>query len=204
LLKYDTPKWFRAVQIGSGLVSLILSSLVLSLGFPTVSADIIVTVLSVALLSIGIERILLGLLVFRSTSAPTTRSHTKKKFIPDLALGALALIFASIALISPATVMGIPAVLLSISISVMFNGFGRLFQGAMAKGQGRLFRLVSLGLGALSVGAAIFVSNSHIFGIIFPIRVLLVVLLIHGLAMTLFGIFGRLSLEQVLRNRGVK
>jgi hypothetical protein len=204
LLKYDTPKWFRAVQIGSGLVSLILSSLVLSLGFPTVSADIIVTVLSVALLSIGIERILLGLLVFRSTSAPTTRSHTKKKFIPDLALGALALIFASIALISPATVMGIPAVLLSISISVMFNGFGRLFQGAMARGQGRLFRLVSLGLGALSIGAAIFVSNSHIFGIVFPIRVLLVVLLIHGLAMTLFGIFGRLSLEQVLRNRGVK
>jgi hypothetical protein len=177
---------------------------VLSLGFPTVSANIIVTVLSVALLSIGIERILLGLLVFRSTSAPTTKSHTKKKYIPDLALGALALIFASIALISPATVMGIPAVLLSISISVMFNGFGRLFQGAMAKGQGRLFRLVSLGLGALSVGAAIFVSNSHIFGIAFPIRVLLVVLLIHGLAMTLFGIFGRLSLEQVLRNRGVK
>jgi hypothetical protein len=185
-------------------VSLILSSLVLSLGFPTVSAELIVTVLSVALLSIGIERILLSLLVFRSTSALTTKSHMKKKFIPDLALGALALIFASIALISPATVMGIPAVLLSISISVMFNGFGRLFQGAMAKGQGRLFRLVSLGLGALSVGAAIFVSNSHIFGIVFPIRILLVVLLIHGLTMTLFGIFGRLSLEQVLKNRGVK
>jgi hypothetical protein len=185
-------------------VSLILSSLVLLLGFPTVSADVIVTVLSVALLSIGIERILLGMLVFRSTSDPTTNSHAKKKFIPDLALGALALIFAFIALISPATVMGIPDVLLSISISVMFNGFGRLFQGAMAKGQGKLFRLVSLGLGALSVGAAIFASNSHIFGIVFPIRVLLAVLLIHGLAMTLFGIFGRLSLEQVLRNRGVK
>jgi len=152
---------------------------------------------------IGIERILLGLLVFKSASAPT-ESHAKKKYIPDLGLGVLALIFASIALISPATVMEIPAVLLSISISVMFNGFGRLFQGAMAKGQGRVFRLVSLGLGALSVGAAIFVSNSHIFGIIFPVRVLLVVLLIHGLAMTLFGIFGRLSLEQVLRNRGMK
>jgi len=100
--------------------------------------------------------------------------------------------------------MKVPDVLRSISISVMFNGFGRLFQGAMAKGQGKLFRLVSLGLGALSVGAAIFVSNSHLFRIVFPIRILLVVLLIHGLAMTLFGIFGRLSLEQVLRNRGVK
>lgn len=77
-----------------------------------------------------------------------------------MALGVLALIFAFIALISPATVMRIPEVLLSISISVMFNGFGRLFQGALAKGQGKLFRLVSLGLGTLSVGAAIFVSNS--------------------------------------------
>jgi hypothetical protein len=130
---------------------------------------VIVTVLAVALLSIGIERILLGLLVFRSTSDPTS-GHAKKKYIPDLALGLLALIFAFIALISPATVMEIQAVLLSISISVMFNGFGRLFQGAMAKGQGRLFRLVSLG------GAAIFVSNSHIFGIVFPIRILLVVI----------------------------
>lgn len=203
MLKYDSPKWFRAVQIGSGLVSLTLSSLVLLLGFPTVSADVIVTVLAVSLLSIGIERILLGLLVFRSTSDPTS-GHAKKKYIPDLALGLLALIFAFIALISPATVMEIQAVLLSISISVMFNGFGRLFQGAVAKSQGKLFRLVSLGLGALSVGAAIFVSNSHIFGIVFPIRILLVVLLIHGLAMTLFGIFGRLSLEQVLRNKGVK
>ena len=203
MLKHDSLNWFRTVQIGSGLVSLTLSSLVLYLGFPTLSADVIVTVLSVTLLSIGIERILLGLLVFRSALDPT-HSSTRKKYIPDLALGVLALIFAFIALISPATVMRIPEVLLSISISVMFNGFGRLFQGALAKGQGKLFRFVSLGLGALSVGAAIFVSNSHIFGIVFPIRVLLVVLLIHGLAMTLFGIFGKLSLEQILRKREMK
>lgn len=104
MLKYDSAKWFRAVQIGSGLVSLILSSLVLSLGFPTLSADVVVTVLSVALLSIGIERILLGLLLFRTAPDPTN-GHGKKKFIPDLALGMLALIFAFIALISPATVL---------------------------------------------------------------------------------------------------
>jgi hypothetical protein len=176
---------------------------VLLLGFPAFSANVIVTVLSIVLLSIGIERILLGILVFKTGSGPT-KGGAKKKLIPDLALGILALIFAFISLISPETVMKVPAVLLSISISVMFNGFGRLFQGAMAKGQGRLFRVVSFGLGALSVGAAIFVSNSHIFGIAFPIRILLIVLLIHGLAMTLFGIFGRLSLEQVLKNRGVK
>ena len=84
MLRYDSPKWFRAVQIGSGLVSLILSSVVLLLGFPTVSADVVVTVLAVALLSIGIERILLGLLIFRSTSDQTS-GHAKKKYIQDLA-----------------------------------------------------------------------------------------------------------------------
>jgi hypothetical protein len=63
-------------------------------------------------------------LVFRSALDPT-HSSTKKRYIPDLALGVLALIFAFIALISPATVMRIPEVLLSISISVMFNGFGK-------------------------------------------------------------------------------
>lgn len=196
--KHDSPTWFRFVQIGSGLVSLILSSLVFLLGFPNPSVDFIIAVLSIVLLSVGIERIFLGLILFRSTTNESHR-HTKSNYIANLILGAFALIFAAIALLSPVTVAKLPEVLLSISLSIMFNGFGRIFQGAIARGQPLSFRLVILGLGSLSVGTSMFVGNSHIFGIIFPIRILLGVLIIQGLALIVFGIIGKYSIEQILR-----
>ncbi|HJY14648.1 MAG TPA: hypothetical protein VJ225_01375, partial [Nitrososphaeraceae archaeon] len=88
--------------------------------------------------------------------------------------------------------------MLSISISVMFNGFGRLFQGVIAEGQPLWLRLIRLGLGSLSVRTSIFVGSSHIFGIIFPVCTLLAVLIIQGLAMIIFGVLGKILLEQVL------
>jgi hypothetical protein len=194
----DSPTWFRSVQIGCGLVSLVLSSLIFLLGFPTPAADFLITILSIALLSVGIERIFLGLLLFGPTSHAIQR-QAKSNYLTNLALGIFALIFAVVALVFPVTVIKVPGLLLSISLSVMFNGFGRIFQGAMARGQPRSIRLVSLGLGSLSIGTSIFVGNSHIFGIIFPIRILLVVLIIQGLALIIFGIIGRYSIEQVLR-----
>jgi hypothetical protein len=168
------------------------------LGFPTPSADFIIIVLSIALLSVGIERIFLGLLLFRSTVHESHR-HTKSNYVTNLILGAFALIFATIALLSPMTVAKLPEILLSISLSVMFNGFGRIFQGALPRGQPLSFRLIILGLGCLSVGTSIFVGNSQIFGIVFPIRILLGVLIIQGFALIIFGIIGKYSIEQVLR-----
>lgn len=196
--KHYSPTWFRSIQIGCGLVSLILSSLVFLLGFPTPSADFIITILSIALLSVGIERIFLGLLLFRCTTHEPHR-HTKSNYVTNLILGAFALIFATIALLSPVTVAKLPEILLSISLSVMFNGFGRIFQGAIPTGQPLSSRLVILGLGCLSVSTSIFVGNSQIFGIVFPIRILLGVLIIQGFALVIFGIIGKFSIEQVLR-----
>lgn len=196
--KHGSPTWFRSVQIGCGLVSLILSSLVFLLGFPNPSADFIIIILSIALLSVGIERIFLGLLLFRSPAYESQR-HTKSNYVTNLILGAFALIFAIIALLSPVILAKLPEILLSISLSVMFNGFGRIFQSAINRGQPLSSRLVILGLGCISVGTSIFVGNSHIFGIIFPVRILLGVLIIQGLALIIFGIIGKYSIEQVLR-----
>jgi hypothetical protein len=136
------------------------------LGFPTLSSDFIIRVLPIALLSAGIERIFLGLLLFRSTTHES-RHHAKSNYVTNLILGIFALIFTTIALLSPVTVPKLPEVLLSISLSVMINGFGRIFQGVIARGLPLSFRLVRLGLGSLSIGTSIFVGNSHIFGIVF-------------------------------------
>jgi hypothetical protein len=81
----------------------------------------------------------------------------------------------------------------------MFNGFGRLLQGLLDRKQSSWFRITSLSLGALSIGAGIFVGQSDMFGIVFPIRILFVILFIHGMAMIIFGSIGKLSIEQMLK-----
>lgn len=197
------PKWFRLFQVGSGIISLSLSAIAILLGFPTLELSTIVTLLSIVLLTIGVERVVTGWMLIRlsaySSQSKEALSRTKKLSLTNIGLGGLALVFATIAFISPATASTIPLLLLSISISVMFNGFGRIIQGALARHQQRAFRLLSICLGALATASAVFVGNAEIFGVEFPVRVLFGVLIIHGAAIILMASVGKLSIEQVLK-----
>jgi predicted membrane protein len=85
----------------------------------------------------------------------------------------------------------------------MFNGFARITQGAFDRTQPTRFRAFSIGIGALSIGASIFVANSEMFGIIFPIRVLFIVLLIYGIGILIvYGVTGKLlSLDEILKKK---
>jgi len=166
----------------------------------------IALLLSIILLTIGIERIATGILLMKlNSSLPTTTKPTgrSKKTTPftNIGLGSVAIVFAIIALILPNLVSAIPLTLLSIGISVMFNGFARIMQGAFDRTQTKWFRAFSLGIGALSVGASIFVSNSHVFGITFPIRLLYIVLFIYGIGMVAYGATGKLSIDEILKKR---
>jgi uncharacterized membrane protein HdeD (DUF308 family) len=91
--------------------------------------------------------------------------------------------------------------MLSIAISVMFNGIARITQGTFDRSQPTSFRAFSIGIGALSIGTSIYVTNSNMFGIIFPIRTLFVVLLIHGIGMIAYGATGKLSLDEILKRK---
>lgn len=184
-----------------GIISLILSVIAILLGYPTLELSTIITILSIVLLFIGVERVVTGWMLIRlsakSSQSKEALSRTKKLSLTNIGLGLLALVFAGIAFVSPATVSTIPLLLFSISISVMFNGWGRIIQGALARKQQKGFRLLSICLGSLATGAAIFVGNADVFGIEFPIRVLFGVLIIHGAALILIASVGKLSIEQV-------
>ena len=214
LTSNQPPVWFRALQIGGGAVSLILSTLLIVLGFPIISGGTIILLLSIILMAIGIERVATGIMLLKLySSLPTTTTSTmtttakpagrSKKTTPftNIGLGILAIVFASIALILPNLVAAIPLTLLSIGISVMFNGFGRIMQGAFDRSQTKWFRAFSLGIGALSLGTSIFVTNSHLFGITFPYRLLLIVLFIYGIGMVAYGATGKFSIDEILKKR---
>jgi hypothetical protein len=191
------------LQIGSGTASLILSILLIVLGYPILSVKIIVILLSVALLVIGVERIASGIVavVLSSSLQRTKTSGRRRKVTPftNIGLGAVAIVFAIIALASPALMSERSLTLLSVAISGMFNGFARVIQGAFDKNQPTWFRTFSIGVGALSIGTSIFVTNSKMFGILFSIRTLFIVLVIYGIGMIVYGITGKLSIDQILK-----
>jgi uncharacterized membrane protein HdeD (DUF308 family) len=195
------PAWFRSLQIGSGIISLTLSIWVITIEYPILPVNTAITLLSITLLTIGIERVATGLLLLLRSSSSSNQSLglTKTTRLTNIGLGTVALVFAIIALIFPRVASGILLILLSIAISVMFNGFGRIIQGVLGRHQPTWFRIFSIVLGALSTGAGIFVSHSDTFGIVFPIRALSIVLLIHGIGMIAFGTIGKLSVEQILK-----
>jgi hypothetical protein len=201
------------LQIVSGAISLILSTLLIVIGFPVIAAGSIILLLSIILLTIGIERVATGIMLLRlysslptttttmtTTTKPTGRSKKTTPFT-NIGLGSLAIVFAIIALILPNLVSAIPLTLLSIAISVMFNGFARTLQGAFDRSQTKWFRAFSLGIGILSIGTSIFVTNSRMFGIIFPFRLLFIILLLYGIGMIAYGATGKLSLDEILKKR---
>jgi uncharacterized membrane protein HdeD (DUF308 family) len=192
------PRWFRFLQIVSGIVSVTLSVIVMAIGYPAISVNTIITLLSITLLTIGVERVATGLLPL-SVSTPQSLGLTKTASLINIGFGVVALVFTIIALISPRVASGILLVLLSVAISVMFNGFARIIQGALDRRQPISYRIFSMGLGALTTGTGIFVSHSNMLGINFPTRILFIVLLIHGIAMIAFGSAGKLSLEEILK-----
>jgi uncharacterized membrane protein HdeD (DUF308 family) len=57
------PAWFRALQIGSGIISLILSVLLIVTQYPVLAVNTIITLLSITLLTIGVERVVTGIML---------------------------------------------------------------------------------------------------------------------------------------------
>jgi uncharacterized membrane protein HdeD (DUF308 family) len=200
------------LQIGSGIISLILSILVLlAVEYSVLTVNTIILLLSITLLTIGAERVASGIMLLilysslPKTAATTTKkpSDRSKKVAPftNIGFGTVAIVFAIIAFVSPNLVSERSPSMLSVAISVMFNGFARIVQGIFDRSQPTWFRAFSIGIGALSIGTSIYVTNSEIFGIIFPIRTLFIVLLVYGIGMIIYGVTGKLSLDEILKKK---
>jgi hypothetical protein len=184
--------------------------------YSVLTANTIILLLSITLLTIGAERVATGIMLMilysslpKTTTSTTTTTITKKpsdrskKVTPfvNVGFGIVAIVFAIIAFISPDLVSERSPNMLSVAISVMFNGFARITQGAFDRSQPTWFRAFSIGIGALSIGTSIYVTNSKLFGIVFPIRTLFIVLLIYGIGMIVYGVTGKLSLDEIFKKK---
>lgn len=169
-----SPTWARAVQIGLGIIVVILS--IYALANPGAAFVSIVFILGIILLIIGIEKIIAGIfLPIRGKGA-------------SIGLGILVLIFAGLVLAFPGFATWI--ITIFIGIALLFGGGASIAQAFSGKESGWR-KAFLLGVGALLIIIGIIVLVSPVFGAQFAGFIVAIALLIAGIQMIVAGATGR-------------
>jgi uncharacterized membrane protein HdeD (DUF308 family) len=170
-----SPGWRRAAQIGLGALAIILA--IIAIVFPGVTVVSIVIILAIALLIVGIEKVISGIFF-----------EHKSRFAA-IGLGILVIILAIIALAFP---VGATTVLIFIlAFALMFDGFARIIQGFGDKQERGWIRGFYIGVGVLAVIISVMILVSPFFGAALAGLLIGIALLIIGIEIISAGIAGR-------------
>jgi uncharacterized membrane protein HdeD (DUF308 family) len=167
------PRWFRAVQIGLGALTIILS--IFALAFPGFTFLSIVVLLSVILLFVGIEKIISGIFLENKSRWAT------------IGLGVLVLIFAGLAMAFPLAAAFVLVIFMGISL--LFNGIARIVEGMTGKHSG-VSRVFLVGVGILALVISLLVLSFPLFGVVLAGTIIAIGLLITGIQMVFAGLSG--------------
>jgi uncharacterized membrane protein HdeD (DUF308 family) len=170
----ESPGWLRGVQIGLGIITVILA--IYALAFPAVTFVAVIIILAIILLIVGIEKIITGIfLPVRGRWA-------------TIGFGILVIIFAGLAISFPVATALVVAVF--VGIGLIFNGCARIMEGISGKHSGWA-KFFLIGVGALSILIGAIVLASPLFGAVFIGIIIAIGLLITGIQMIAVGVAGR-------------
>lgn len=169
--KSRSPGWMRAVQIGLGVIAIILSILVIV--HPGITLFSIIYILGITLVVLGIFEIITGIF---GLGANKSRWGT-------VGLGVLSLIFGSIAVGYPVHTAVFVVILLAIAL--LFIGISRIIRGVVDKQSRGWARGFSIGAGVIAIALFGLIMASPLYGAIF---VSILVSLILGIALLILGI----------------
>ena len=169
-----SPGWLRGIQIGLGIITVILS--IYALAFPAVTLLALIVVLAIILFIVGIEKIITGIFL-----------QVKGKWA-TIGLGILVLIFAGLAISFPEATALI--VTIFVGIGLIFNGCARIVEGISGKHSGWA-KFFLIGVGILSIVIGTVVLASPLFGAVFVGLIIAIGLLITGIQMIAVGAAGR-------------
>lgn len=175
LSKSDRPKWISAVQIGIGVLAIILSILIII--NPIISVVSLVILVSFLLLIVGIEKVMTGIFV-----------KNRARF-SNIGLGILVIILALIAMTFPLGTSIFLVIL--VAVALLFDGISRVIHGFGHKEQSTLDRSFTIGVGIIEIALAIFILVSPVFGFEFVAFVIAIALLITGIQILVAGLTGR-------------
>ena len=169
-----SPGWLRGVQIGLGILVVILS--IYALAYPGAAFVSLVLILGIILFIVGIEKIISGILL------------PNKGRWATIGLGILVLIFAGFVIAFPGFATWIITVF--IGIALLFSGAASIAQAFSGRESGWK-KAFLIGVGALLIVLGIMVLVSPVFGAQFAGFVIAIGLLIAGIQMIAVGATGR-------------
>jgi len=169
-----SPGWLRGIQIGLGIITVILS--IYALAFPAVTLLALIVVFAIILFIVGIEKIITGIFL-----------PVKGKWA-TIGLGILVIIFAGLAISFPEATALI--VTIFVGIGLIFNGCARIVEGISGKHSGWA-KFFLIGVGILSIVIGTVVLASPLFGAVFVGLIIAIGLLITGIQMIAVGAAGR-------------
>jgi uncharacterized membrane protein HdeD (DUF308 family) len=169
-----SPSWLRGVQIGLGILVVILS--IYALAYPEAAFVSLVLILGIILFIVGIETIISGIFLPIKGRGAT------------IGLGILVLIFAGFVIALPGYAAWIITVF--IGIALLFGGAGSITQAFSGRESGWK-KAFLIGVGALLIILGIMVLVSPVFGAQFAGFVIAIGLLIAGIRMIAGGATGR-------------
>jgi uncharacterized membrane protein HdeD (DUF308 family) len=171
-----SPGWMRAVQIGLGIIALILSIYVLA--FPAATFVAIVWILGIVLLVVGIERVISGIF----------EHHPGRSRWTSIGLGILVIILAILVIAFPAAV-GLFIIIL-VAIALLFDGIARLIHGVSDKTRGKGSRIFRIVAGVIEIALSIAIMAFPLLGETIAGILVAVALLIVGIQIIVAGVTG--------------
>jgi uncharacterized membrane protein HdeD (DUF308 family) len=168
-----SPGWLRGVQIGLGVLVVILS--IYALAFPAAAFVGIIWILAIVLFFVGIEKIITGIFLPQRSKWAT------------IGLGVLVLIFAGLAIAYPGATAFV--VIIFIGVALLFGGIARLVEGFSGHRSGWQ-RAALIGVGILLIIISIAVMVSPMFGAVFAGILIAIALMITGFQMIAAGATG--------------
>jgi uncharacterized membrane protein HdeD (DUF308 family) len=168
-----SPGWRRAVEVGLGILAIILSVLVLV--HPGITIVSIMYIAGIILIVVGIEKIISGIFV------------ANKSRWGAVGLGVLAIIFGSIAVAAPVSTAVF--VIFMLGFGLLFLGISHVVYGVGSSQSPGWTRGFSIGAGALAIAISFLVMASPFAG---AVSVFLgIALLIIAIEIIVVGATGR-------------
>ena len=175
-----TPSWFRFIQIGLGILVVILAILIII--NPIAGLISIVLFLGIILLMVGIEQVVVGL-YYRGRSR-----------LSSIGLGILVMALASIVIIYP-TFTSMFIVFL-VGFALMFDGISRIIKGINNKHEEKSWsRAFSIGSGILSIVLSVMILIFPVVGEIFVGLLIGLAALVIGSQIIMEGLVGRIRIN---------
>jgi uncharacterized membrane protein HdeD (DUF308 family) len=173
-----SPAWLRIAQIILGAIAVALSGWIIA--NPTETALLYVAFLGIALLMVGISKIIEGIV---------SRQIPKSTKAISIVIGIISIIGGIFSLVNP--IAAVVTLIMIVSIVILIHGLGLIVTGIADKSLSKGSRIANIVLGILAVAVSASIHAMPGLAVAMTLILVSIGLLFHGIASIIAGIIGQ-------------